>query len=82
MKKDYYKALSVSLPDAAGDEQTPPKAETKPTVADALGVFLEITKLITDAQKKVIEGEIAQETYDTHMRMVADMIKVSLFMRK
>ncbi len=82
VKKDYYKALSASLPSAVGDAQTPSKAEARPTMVDALGVFLEITKLITDAQKKVIDGEIAQETYDMHMRMIADMIKVSLFMRK
>ncbi len=81
VKKDYYNAFKASLRNVRDDGQTP-ESESKPKETDALGVFLQITGLIADAQNRVARGEINRETYQTHMRMIADMVKVSLFMEK
>ena len=80
VKKDYYKEYSSSLPNAEGESL--PKAGEKPGNPDPLSVFLQITRLITDAQTNVLEGRIPQEAYNTHMRMIADMVKISLLARK
>jgi transcriptional regulator with XRE-family HTH domain len=80
VKKDYYNTFKASLRNTHDDGQMPP--ESKPKETDALGVFLQITGLIADAQNRVAQGEIDRETYQTHMRMIADMVKVSLFMGK
>lgn len=82
VKKEYYESFNATLREASTESRTPPKAKPAPNDSDFLEVFFQMTKLITDAQTKVIEGKIAQETYDTHMQTIADMIKVSLFMRK
>ena len=83
VKKEYYNSFKTSLQNAPQDDsQIPPEIENKPKGGDALGIFLQITGLIADAQNRVAQGEIDQETYKTHMRMITDMVKVSLFMMK
>ncbi len=39
-------------------------------------------QLIADAKGNVINGKISQEAYDTHMRMISEIAKISLFGRK
>ncbi len=74
--KDYYKG---ALPDA--DDGESPQRDTSDN-ATPLAIFLQITRLITDAQADVYAGKISRESYETHMRMIADMAKLSLYMMK
>ncbi|MDR1744513.1 MAG: helix-turn-helix domain-containing protein [Planctomycetota bacterium] len=72
-RKDYYNSFTESQA-----QKNPASREAE----DPLAVFLQITRLISDAKSNVIDGKVSQETYDTHMRMIAEMAKVSLFGRK
>ena len=81
-KKDYYNAFKTTLQNAHDEGRTPTAVGSKPGGGDALSIFLQITRLISDAQNKVMQGEIEQEAYYAHMQMIADMVKVILFTRK
>jgi transcriptional regulator with XRE-family HTH domain len=72
-KKDYYDSFTTSQASKNLASQ-----ETE----DPLTIFFQITKLISDAKGNVTDGKISQEAYDTHMRMIAEMAKISLFARK
>ena len=82
VKREYYDNFKATLWNAHDDGQTPTAVGSKPGGADALNIFLQITRLISDAQTKVMQGEIEQEAYYAHMQMIADMVKVILFTRK
>ena len=92
VNKDYYQPLHQSFKKAAhpaaiaGEQAVPaPVTTTAPPEnrhgdAELLNIFLQITRLITDARNKA--HEIDPETYDTHMRTIADMAKLSLLAGK
>ena len=90
VNKDYYQPLhqlykkrhseSGEAPTPATASVPTPVAESKNDSAELLNIFLQITRLITDARNKA--DEIDPETYDTYMRTIADMAKLSLITGK
>ena len=78
-KKEYYSSFKASLPPVSNTQQN---AGKKLDDIEPLAVFLQITRLITDAQTNLHDGKISQEAYDMHMRTIADMVKVSMLARK
>lgn len=91
VKKEYYQPLYQSFKNAghgSGDseqsispfENAQRHMKDKQGNAELLSIFLQITRLITDARNKAHEAD--QETYDMHMRTIADMAKLSLITSK
>lgn len=84
VNKEYYLSLYQSFKKSAhipsNAEQTAPATGNKQSDAELLGIFLQITRLITDARNKA--HEVDRETYDMHMRTIADMAKLSLLTEK
>lgn len=84
VNKEYYFPLHQLFKQSArgsgNGEQTAPAAGNKQDNAELLGIFLQITRLITDARNKA--HEVDPETYDTHMQTIADMAKLSLITNK
>lgn len=82
VNKDYYLPLYQSFKKSpqhpGGGEQT--TKGHKHDDAELLSIFLQITRLITDARNKA--HEVDQETYDMHMQTIADMAKLSLLVNK
>lgn len=78
VNKDYYQPLYQSFkktpPTSGSGEQA--AAGRRHDDAELLSIFLQITRLITDARNKA--HEVDQETYDMHMQTIADMAKLSL----
>jgi len=84
VNKEYYLPLNQLFKQSAGgtgnDGQAAPGDANKHDNAELLGIFLQITRLITDARNKAHEVDSA--TYDTHMQTIADMAKLSLITNK
>ena len=74
-RQDYYELFDTPQPQSQESQKAADPAD------DPLAVFLQITQLISDAKGNVTNGKISQETYDTHMRMISEMAKISLFGR-
>jgi hypothetical protein len=84
VNKEYYLPLHQLFKQSArgsgNGEQAVPAAGNKQDNAELLGIFLQITRLITDARNKA--HKVDPETYDTHMQTIADMAKLSLITNK
>jgi transcriptional regulator with XRE-family HTH domain len=79
VNKEYYLPLHHAFKEAArnpGDDGQAAPPEDRRGDSELLGIFLQIARLIADARSKA--HEVDQETYDTHMRTIADIAKLSL----
>lgn len=85
--KDYYMPLlrSFKIPEQQDNDGQPEQLsdsakhatpERKHDDGDLLNIFLQITRLITDARNKA--HEVDRETYDMHMRTIVEIAKLSL----